>query len=168
MIAQTLSVRAGASTDFVTVPGCMLSDVTSHSSNVTIETDLASLTVPAKTFNADGDTLIIRFSGESFDSLSNTIKIYVDGTLLLSFFGSFSTAGYWWGEVWLSRKDSATLRVHAHGAGWNNLLFQWSKDQAVTLTSSFIVKLTSTIDSGSGATPYTTEYVMLANYIPAA
>jgi hypothetical protein len=130
------------------------------------EVDLSTFTVKGGTLNTDGDSLMFYFSGEKFGGLTTELQIYVNGTSIMSPFNGTVT-GPWTLFMFLTRTGASSMKVSVTGLATNNTPVQRTTTQGATLSSDFVVKLTSKTTS-TGSTPYNSEYTFLCNYIRSA
>jgi hypothetical protein len=126
------------------------------------EQDMHTYTFSAGTFATDGDTYYWHGGLTTIGTASaatNTFKLYVDGTVVMtvSFTNQGSataTTGSW--DLTLMRKDATTLLVIPKFFGQRvvTTTFQWSSagTQAVTLSNSFIIKVTGQAGQSGGST----------------
>lgn len=169
LTVPSAKVHAGTSSDRARVGGNLYSDYTDRLSNVGsgAEEDLGSFTVKDGTFVTDGDSLYFSFSGaEGGSGLTKVLKVYVDGVSIYSF--TTALTGDWIISLTLVRETSSNLKfsvVRTSVFGGTALSEVLNGDAAYS--GAAIVKLTHTTTL-TGATPYSTEYFMLCDYMPAA
>jgi hypothetical protein len=126
----------------------------------TSEQDMHTYTFAANTFAADGDTYYWNGGVSTIGTASaatNTLRLYINGTVIMTI--SFTnqgntTAGSGGWNLTLQRKNSTTLTLiptflGQRAAGTN---FQWGTagTQTVTLSSSFIMKVTGQCGQSAG------------------
>ena len=126
----------------------------------TSEQDMHTYTFAANTFAADGDTYLWEGGMTTIGTASaatNTLRMYVDGTVVMTI--SFTNQGNTTAatgkfSLTLQRKNSTTLTVIPTFFGQRvvTTTFQWASagTQTVTLSNSFIIKLTGQCGQSAG------------------
>lgn len=169
LTVPSAKVHAGTSSDRARVGGNLYSDYTNRSSNVGsgAEEDLGSFTVKDGTFATDGDSLYFSFSGaEGGSGLTKVLKVYVDGVSIYSF--TTALTGDWIIGLTLVRSTSSNLKFSvARTSVFGGTALSEVLNGNATFSGDAIVKLTHTTTL-TGTTPYSTEYFMLCDYMPAA
>jgi len=126
----------------------------------TSEQDMHTYTFPAGTFATDGDTYYwngaIKTIGTAV-SATNTFRLYLDGTVIqtINFTNQgTATAGSGGWNLTLQRKNSTTLTFYSNFLGQraSGTNFQWgtADTQTVTLSGSFIIKVTGQCGQSAG------------------
>jgi hypothetical protein len=160
-----IKVRLGNSSTFSGVGGSVNHNVTTVEDNTGggTEVDLMSYTVPANALNANGDYIHLVFCGEKFGALSTEFKLYIGGSSYSFFSGT--TVGWWMFHLYIIRTASNAVRAVYWGLLPNNTPFSTYVSQGVTLSSTFVVKITSKT-TGTGPTSYSRQYVALCDFLP--
>lgn len=166
-----LTIPLGATSSTARVGGLIYADPVSVSDSTggDVEVTLGTFSLPASSLRTVKDVLSVQFSGTSPNSVQTKfIQIYFGATVVFGF--SFSASRTWTAFVVFVVTDVTA------GASVVRTVVTWidssSTPQVVltdvtglTLTNAQVIKLTSKTTS-TGVTPYTTEWIFLASYIP--
>lgn len=147
-----VKVPSGTSTTLVGVGGAYSVNVAEANNSGTGETDLQSFTIAANSLNADGDALEFEWFGTTTGANTKTLRLYVDGvvqqTMVLPTNNSRFQA-----KIYIHRSTTNVVKGYTEilsrdGTPTGNLVTEYI-EKSVTLTSSFVVKLTGQSNVGS-------------------
>ena len=159
----------------VSVGGSLFDYYTDANNGTTVETDLYSSTLPASTFNGNGDTVTAQYGGIFAGDATSTqrLRAYCGGTLIFDSgatgFGVGTT--HWSLSITCVRASATEVRCSATlNTSFASLsaYATSTKVTALTLTNTQILKITGTAAGATGGSNQITAYQGDVDFEPAA